>query len=132
MSAGKSLLELVVVTVGALGFVSLLLVIQGNQHGRTRAEIVRAIVAVWAAVAGMLAAVAGARTVLGELFDVQLTGGSPIVWHSLGPGEIAVLVGLVIVTIVLYVIAYGAVRRLLAPAPGLEISPRDGDEEGDG
>lgn len=130
MSGGKSMLELIVVTVGALGFVSLLLVIQGNQHGRTRAEIVRALVAVWAAVAGMLAAVAGARAVLGELFDVQLTGGAPIVWRSLGPGEIAVLVGLVVVTIVLYVIAYRAIRRLLTPAPGLTVAPRDDDEEG--
>lgn len=130
MSAGKSMLELIIVTVGALGFASLLLVIQGGQHGRTRAEIVRALVAVWAAVAGMLAAVAGARAMLGELFDVQVTGGAPIVWRALGPGEIAVLVGLVVVAIVLYVIAYRAIRRLLTPAPGLEVALRDGDEEG--
>lgn len=132
MSAGKSMLELIAVTVGALGFVSLLLVIQGHQHGRTRAEVVRALLAVWGAVVGMLAAVFGARAMVGELFDVQLTGGAPIVWRSLSPPQIAMLVGLIVVTIVLYVIAHAAVRRLLAPASGLGVAPRADDGEGDG
>ena len=131
MSAGRSMVDLIVVTVGALGFVSLLLYIQGKQHGRARGEIVRALVIVWAALAGMLAAVFGLRPVLGELFEVQLAGGAPIIWRSLGPAEIAVLVGLIAITIVLYAIASRAVRRLLAP-PGLEVGPHPGDEEGDG
>lgn len=130
MNSGMRLPELVIVTVGALGLVSLLLFIQGSQRGRTRAEIVRALLTVWAAVAGMIAAGAGARFVLGEVFEVQLTGGARLLWQSLGPAQIAILVGLLVVAVALYVVAYGAIRRLLAPQPPLSVGA-PGDDEGE-
>ncbi len=129
MIGGKSVLELAVVTAGALGFVTLLVVVQAKSRGRTRAEILRACGLVWGAVALTL----GVAWLLdawtgGGLFDVQLGGGARVVTGSLGRGRTAVVVALLAVLIGLYVAAITAVRRLLAPDPALTVGA--GDEPG--
>jgi len=131
MIAGKSVLELVAVTGGALGFVTLLVAIQAANHGRGRAEIIRALGVLWAAVAGSVAAVIAFKALVGGLFDVQLSGGAPLLWRSLTGGQAAILVALLAVVIALYVLAIVAVRRLLAPAEALAVHPADRLEDED-
>ena len=123
MIAGKSVLELVAVTGGALGFVTLLVAIQAGSRGRGRAEIIRAVGVLWAAAAGSLAAVIALKALLGGLFEVQFGGGTRLLWRSLTTGQVAVLAALIAVVIALYVLAFVAVRRLLAPARAIAVHP---------
>jgi len=129
MIAGVNVLELVAVAGGALGFVTLLVVIQAGNRGRGRAEIIRGVGVLWAAVAGSLAAVIALKALLGGLFDVQFSGGTRLLWRSLSSGQAAILAALVAVVIALYVLAFVAVRRLLAPARGIAVHPADLPED---
>lgn len=125
MMAGKSVLELVAVAGAALGFVTLLVVIQAANRGRGRADIIRALGVVWGAVAGSLAAVIALKGLLGGLFEVQLSGGTRLLWRSLTTGQGILVAALIAVVIALYVLAYMAVRRLLAPRPAPGGHPAD-------
>ncbi len=129
MIAGVNVLELIVVAGGALGFVTLLVVVQAAHRGRGRAEILRAVGVLWAAVAGSLAAVIALKALLGGLFDVQFSGGARLLWRSLSSGQAVVLVALLLAVIALYVLAFVAVRRLLAPAGGPGVHPADVPED---
>lgn len=122
---GRNVLELVAVTVGAMGVVTLLVVIQASSHGRRRSEIVRAVGVLWLAIIGTLAAAVTLKTLVGGVFDVQLTGGPMVVWYALSAGQAAIVIGLMVMVVALYVPAIVAVRRLLASPGGAAVHPAD-------
>lgn len=114
MIGGKSWLELATVSAVMLGFITLLLVIQARDRGRSRGEIVRTTALVWACVSLTI----GLAWLLesrwgGALFDVQLGGGARVVTRSLGMEQALTLGGLLAAMVALYVVAVLSVRRLM-------------------
>ncbi|MGC9320162.1 MAG: hypothetical protein ACP5KN_19170 [Armatimonadota bacterium] len=124
MIGGKSWLDLAVVTAAVLGFVALMLFIQGRHRGRTNREIARTAgllcgsVALTMVVAWLLEAHWG-----GPVFDVQMAPGPRVVTRSLTWGEGAALAAVMAVLVALYITSILAVRRLLQPAEGVRVAP---------
>lgn len=129
MIGGKDWLDLIFVSVIALGVITLMLVIQAAQRGRTRAEILRAVAFVWGAVALTLAVAWLLEDRWGgSLIDVQVTPRPQLVTRPLSAAQ-SVILGLTLaVMLAAYIAVILAVRRLLEPGDGLTVS--DGDDPG--
>ncbi|MFW5869173.1 MAG: hypothetical protein ACOCX2_15210 [Armatimonadota bacterium] len=127
MTAGKDWLDLIVVTCAALGFITLMLAIQGAQHGRSRRQIVGTIALLWGAVALTL----GLAWLLedhwgGSLIDVQITPEPEVITRPV-TSEQAVVLGLFgVVLLAAYITVILAVRRLMQPADRLMVRTEDG------
>lgn len=133
MLAGKSWLDLAVVSVCVLGLVTLMLVIRASDRGRGRREIVQATVMVWAAVAITLTVAwlfelyAG-----GAIFDLQVLPELQVVARALTATEIAAIAVIMVVLLSLYLTTILTVRRLLEPREGDEPEPLQIREDDDG
>ena len=127
MIGGKSWLELAVVSAVALGFLTLMIVIQALQNGRSRSEIIRGVALVWGAVAltltlaGLLQGHWG-----GAVIDVQVPPRPQVLTRSLSGTQAAVLGAMLVAIAGLYITAILAVRRLTQPADQLSVTPGDG------
>ncbi|MEA3400800.1 MAG: hypothetical protein U9R79_06075 [Armatimonadota bacterium] len=130
MIGGKSWLDLAVVAGAVMGFVTLMLVIQGRDRGRTNREIactaalVCASVALTMALAWLLESRWG-----GPIFDVQMAPGPRVVTRSLTGIEAVALAAVMAVLIGLYITSILAVKRLLEPERGAQASRDTGEGE---
>ncbi|MFO8080546.1 MAG: hypothetical protein R6V07_09585 [Armatimonadota bacterium] len=130
MTGGKDWLSLVAVSVVALAFITLMIVIQALQHERTRGEIVRGVAVVWGAVAlTLLLAWLLEDYWGGAVIDVQVSPSPEIVTRSLTAGQMAALGAMVAALLALYVAAIMSVRRLAQPSEDLAVH-HTGDHPG--
>ena len=111
-------LGLIIVVFAGMAFVSLLIWIQAQSHGKSQGQALRTIGLVWAAVA---LTVAGGwlicRQLGGPVFEVQSSGGLRFLVRSLSGPQIAMICALLAGLVALYVGAILAVRRLLGARP---------------
>ncbi|MGI5818977.1 MAG: hypothetical protein ACOX9R_12865 [Armatimonadota bacterium] len=134
MIGGKDWLGLVIVSCVALGFVTLMIVIQAAQHGRTRGEILRGVGLVWGAVAvTLLLAWLLEDHWGGALIDIQVSPEPRVLTRSLTGSEAATLAVLVAALIGLYLTAIMTVKRLTLPVDQIRVGNGDeSDGEGGG
>lgn len=119
MIGGKDWADLAVVSAVALSVISLMLGIQGAQHGRSRRQIAGTIALIWGAVALTLVLAWQLEGHWGgALFDVQVAPEPELVSRSLSGSQAAVLGVVLVVTLASYIAAIMAVRRLTAHADG--------------
>lgn len=126
MIAGKDWLDLVVVAAAALGLLTLMLAIQGAQHGSSRRQIVGTIALMWGAVALTIALawlLEGRWG--GSLIEVQITPQPQVVTRPLSRVQTAVLAVMGAVMLAAYITVIVAVRRLMQPAEKLSVRPAD-------
>jgi protein-S-isoprenylcysteine O-methyltransferase Ste14 len=130
MIGGKSWLDLVVVSGIALGFITLMVVIQALQHERTREEIIRGVALVWGSVAlTLLLAWLLEDHWGGALIDVQVYPRPDVITRPMTGTQTAVLAGLLAAILGLYIGAILTVRKLTSPRNGLTVTRTD--ESGD-
>ncbi|MBD3292566.1 MAG: hypothetical protein GF393_06550 [Armatimonadia bacterium] len=130
MIGGKDFLDLAVVCAVALGFVSLMIVIQALQHGRTRAEIVRGVGFLWGAVALTLVLAWLLEDHWGgSLIDVQVVPEPKVVTRSLTTTQGAVLAGMLAALLGLYIATILTIKRLTQPRDRVTVG--GGDAESD-
>lgn len=130
MIGRKDWLDLVFVSAVALAFLTLMLVIQALQHGRSRREIIRGVGVVWGAVAvTLLLAWLLEDHWGGSLIDVQIWPRPQVVTRPLTGAQMAVLGAMLAALLALYVTAILAVRKLIQSADGVRVLP--GDEPDD-
>ena len=111
-------LGLVIAVFAGTAFVSLLVCIQAQSRGRSRGQVLRTIALVWGAMA--LTVVAGWLLYLhlgGPVFELQSSGGLRFLVRSLSGAQIALVSGLLVGLVALYVGAMLAVRGLLGASP---------------
>lgn len=130
MIGGKDWLDLAVVCTVALGFVSLMIVIQALQHERSRAEIIRGVGFLWSAVALTLVLAWLLEDHWGgALIDVQVVPEPTVVTRSLTATQGAILAAMLATMLGLYIATILTVKRLIQPRDGLTVS--GGDAESD-
>jgi hypothetical protein len=130
MIGGKSWLDLVVVSGIALGFITLMVVIQALQHERTREEIIGGVALVWGSVAlTLLLAWLLEDHWGGALIDVQVYPRPDVITRPMTGTQTAVLAGLLAAIVGLYIGAILTVRKLTSPRTGLTVTRTD--ESGD-
>ncbi len=111
-------LGLIVVLIAGVAFVSLLIWIQAQSHGKSREQILRTIALVWAATALTVAAGWMLRLQLGgPVFELQPFGGLRLLVRSLSGPQIAMTCALLAALVGLYIGVILAVRRLLGAEP---------------
>ncbi len=130
MIGGKDWADLAVVSAVALSVITLMLAIQGAQHGRSRRQIVGTIALIWGAVALTLVLAWQLEGRWGgPLFDLRVARDPELVTRPLSGSQAAVLGVVLTVTVASYIAVIVAVRRLTAAthAPGdtLTVTPRD-------
>jgi len=133
MIGGKDWVSLTLVSAVALGFITLMIVIQALQNERSRGEIIRGVAFVWGAVgvtlllAWLLESYWG-----GAVIDVQITPEPQVLTRSLTGTQTAILVGMLAALLGLYVAAILTVKRLIHPAEGMRVWPIDEHPDGSG
>lgn len=134
MIGGKDWLDLIVVSAVALGFLTLMIVIQALQHERSRAEIIRAVSVVWGAVAlTLLLAWLLEDYWGGAVIDVQVWPRPDVVARPLTTMQGVILGAMMAVLLGLYVAAVLAVRKLIQPRDAVTVRRRGGtDDEAQG
>lgn len=133
MIGGKDWVSLVVVSAVALGFITLMIVIQALQHERTRGEIIRGVAFVWGAVAlTLLLAWLLEDYWGGAVIDVQISPEPQVLTRSLTGAQTAILVAMLVALLGLFVGAILTVKRLTHPREDVRIRPveRHPDERG--
>lgn len=126
-------LGLVAVVMAGMSFVSLLIWIQAADRGRARARTLKALGLVWGAV---LVSVAGgwliSRHLPGAVFEVQVMRGFRVLVTPMSSAQKWIFGGSLGALAGLYVVAFLAVRRLLAPeAPDAAEIPTEAPTEGE-
>lgn len=130
MIAGKDWVSLVIVTAVALGFITLMIVVQALQHGRSRGEIIRGVGVVWAAVAmTLLMAWLLEDYWGGAVIDVQVAPSPEVVTRPLTTAQIAILAVMLAAIVGLYITAILTVRKLAQPADGMSVRSRIDEPE---
>ena len=126
MIGGKDFLDLAVVSAVALAFVSLMIVIQALQHGRTRAEIIRGVGFVWGAVALTLVLAWLLEDHWGgALIDVQVVPEPKVVTRSLTGAQSAILGAMLATLLGLYIATILSIKKLTEPRDGLTVDGGD-------
>jgi protein-S-isoprenylcysteine O-methyltransferase Ste14 len=129
MIGGKDWLDLIVVSSIALGFVTLMIVIQALQHQRSREEIIRGVGLLWAAVAlTMVLAWLLEDHWGGALIDVQVYPRPEVVTREITRMQAAILAGMLAAMLGLYIGAIMTVRRLTEPRDGMNVAQADGTD----
>jgi len=128
MIGGKDFLDLAVVSGVALGFVSLMIVIQALQHGRTRGEIVRGVGFLWGAVALTLVLAWLLEDYWGgALIDVQVAPEPRVVTRSITGTQGAILGAMLAAVLGLYIATILTVKKLTQPRDRVTVSGGDGE-----
>ena len=126
MVGGKDWLDLIVVSGVALAFLTLMLVIQGAQHGRSRGEIIRGVGFVWGAVALTLALACLLEDHWGgTVVDVQVAPAPRVVTRSLTATQAGALAGMLAAMLGLYIGAIVTVRKLTQPTEQVTVTGSD-------
>ncbi len=131
MIGGKDWLSLIVVSAVALGFITLMVVIQALQHERSRGEIIRGVGLIWGALgltlllAWLLEGYWG-----GAVIDVQIAPEPQVVTRSLTGAQTAILTVMLAALLALYVIAVLTVKRLVGASEELAVRPADRPPDG--
>lgn len=135
MIGGKDWLDLIVVSAVALGFLTLMIVIQALQNERSRGEIIRGVSVVWGAVAAtLLLAWLLEGYWGGALIDVQVWPRPDVVTRPLTGTQGVVLTVMMVALLGLYVTAVLTVRKLIQPREAWTIrrtSEADDGSQGD-
>lgn len=124
MIGGKDWVDLAIVSAIALSVLSLMLGIQGAQHGRSRRQIAGTIALIWGTVALTLLLASQLESYWGgSLFDVWVGPEPKIVTRPVTGSQWALIGVMLVVILAACIGAIAAVRRLLAPTGVLADTP---------